>query len=131
MPTPLGHSLAGLSVHLATGERLERRSLVQAAGLIVLANAPDLDFLPGYLVGEPRAYHWGPAHSLAAALLGGVLAGLLALALRRGFWRFFLLGAVAYASHLALDMLLGPGTQSQGLQVLWPVMPIVMKVLPW
>jgi membrane-bound metal-dependent hydrolase YbcI (DUF457 family) len=93
---------------------------VAAAGLILLASIPDIDFLPGYLVGNPRAYHWGPAHSLAAAVLAGAAAGLVASRFGRSFWRYFLLGGAACTSHLVLDMLLGPGGQSVGLEILWP-----------
>jgi membrane-bound metal-dependent hydrolase YbcI (DUF457 family) len=121
LPTPLGHSLAGLAVHLAGGERSGRRRWLAAAALVALANMPDFDLLPGYLIGEPRAFHWGPAHSIAAALIAGICAGLVARALGARFLTFFALGAAAYASHLVLDLLLGPGAISDGLQLFWPV----------
>ena len=77
MPTPVGHSLAGLAVHL-TGRPLDRRNTHALLGLVALANAPDLDLVPGYLFGNPGAYHWGPTHSFAAAILAGTLVGILA-----------------------------------------------------
>jgi len=121
LPTPVGHSLAGLAITLASGELRERKHWPAALGLIALANLPDADFLPGYLIGEPRAYHWGPAHGLAAALAAALCAGALARAAGARFRRFFLLGLAAYSSHLVFDMLLGPGAMSIGLQVLWPL----------
>ena len=121
LPTPVGHSLAGFAIHLAAGVQPGRRSWLAAAGLVALANLPDIDFLPGYLIGQPRSYHWGPTHSLAAAFLVGTCAGFMARAFARRFLPFFLLGGAAYASHLMLDMLLGPGAFSEGLQLFWPV----------
>lgn len=120
MPTPVGHSLAGLAVQLAAGERDRRRMLLAAACLVAIANLPDIDFLPGYLAGEPRAFHWGPTHSFAAALLVGTASGFLARRLFGGFLPAFTLTATAYASHVILDLLLGPGAPSQGLQAFWP-----------
>lgn len=121
MPTPVGHSLAGFAISLAAGERAVRHPWLAAGALVALANMPDLDFLPGYLIGVPRAYHWGPAHSIAAALLAGLVAGFVARALSGRFLPFFALGSAAYGSHLLLDYLLGPGPVSVGLQLFWPI----------
>jgi hypothetical protein len=41
--------------------------------------------------------------------------------LGESFRLFFALTATAYASHIAMDLLLGPGAHSVGLQVLWPL----------
>ncbi|HEX6135382.1 MAG TPA: metal-dependent hydrolase [Longimicrobiales bacterium] len=122
MPTPVGHSLAALAIHLTTPNRPLRQQWVPALILVVLANLPDIDFLPGYLAGEPRLYHWGPTHSFAAALIAGLLAGLVARRLTGRFLPMALLGGAAYASHVCLDLLLGPGVllRSMGLQVFWP-----------
>jgi membrane-bound metal-dependent hydrolase YbcI (DUF457 family) len=121
LPTPVGHSLAGLAIQLAAGERPLRRHWLAAAALLALANLPDADFLPGYLIGEPRAFHWGPAHSFAAAALVGLCAGLAARARGRRFAPLFALASCAYASHLVMDVLLGPGPVSVGLQLFWPL----------
>lgn len=122
MPTPLGHSLAGLSVHFAAGGAPSMRSKVYGLGLIVLANLPDIDFLPGYIFGSPRAYHWGPTHSVTAAVTAGLVVGLVAWKLGTRFAPAFLLATLAYGSHLVLDMSLGrySNAPSVGLQALWP-----------
>ena len=120
MPTPVGHSLAGLAVHLTSPRERGRERLVLAAFLIGLANLPDIDLVPGYFIGEPRAFHWGATHSLFAALCAGLVSGSLARWLDRPFAPFFALATAAYGSHIVLDLLLGPGAPSIGLQVLWP-----------
>ncbi|MGH7449516.1 MAG: metal-dependent hydrolase [Longimicrobiales bacterium] len=121
MPTPAGHSLAGLAVHLVAGTRPVSRPALVAACLVVLANLPDIDFVPGYLIGQPREFHWGPTHSLFAAILAGLGFGLLAGRWLGGFRTAFLLATAAYGSHIILDLLLGPAVGSRGLQVLWPL----------
>ncbi|HEX6309682.1 MAG TPA: metal-dependent hydrolase [Longimicrobiales bacterium] len=132
MPTPVGHSLAGLAVHLASPGQPVRSRAVQALALVVLANLADVDFIPGYVVGEPRAYHWGPTHSLAAALLAGGIAGWIARRFTGRFLPMALLGTVAYGSHVVMDLLLGPGTRylSMGLQVWWPF-STAPHMAPW
>ena len=40
---------------------------------LFLANLPDLDFIPGLLIGEPGRCHHGPSHSLVVGLIGGLI----------------------------------------------------------
>ena len=120
MPTPIGHSLAGLTIQLASGKRPARHQLTSALLVLIVASLPDIDFIPGYLSSEPRAYHWGPTHSLFAAVVVGCAFGCFARYQRRSFTPVFLLMTAVYASHLLLDCLLGPGAPSLGLQLFWP-----------
>ena len=130
MPTPIGHSLAGLTIQLASGKRPARHQLASALLVVIVASLPDLDFIPGYLSGEPRAFHWGPSHSLFAAGLVGCAFGAFARYQRRPFLPVFLLMTAVYASHLLLDGLLGAGAPSIGLQVFWPF-NTDRWMLPW
>jgi membrane-bound metal-dependent hydrolase YbcI (DUF457 family) len=118
MATPIGHSLAGLTA-MALAPRRDRRPLFVLA--LVMANLPDLDFLPGLLVGRPALHHQGISHSLGVAAAASLVA---ALVLRQ---RGIALGVagrvalVAYTSHLALD-LVGPDSRPPiGIPLLWPL----------
>lgn len=105
MPTPVGHALGGIATGaLLAGKRPflgPRRDLVLFA---LLAQTPDLDFLPGLIIGRPDAYHHGLSHSLGAALLVGLLTGLVG---RR--WgsplRWGVMGFLICWSHVLLDAL--------------------------
>ena len=131
MPTPLGHSLAGLAVHLGRGDTASPRRFAYALGLVALANLPDIDFLPGYLGGNPRAYHWGPTHSLTATLLVGIVVGIAAWKAGERAGHGFLLASLAYGSHILLDMLIGQNeVVSGGLQLFWPFSDS-RHMLPW
>ena len=130
MPTPIGHSLAGLTVQLASGKGPARHQITSALLVVIVASLPDLDFIPGYLSNEPRAFHWGPTHSLFAAVVVGCAFGCFARYQRRSFTPVFLLMTAVYASHLLLDCLLGPGAPSIGLQVFWPF-NTDRWMLPW
>ena len=69
MPLPLGHAVVGFSVTAASGVPFRRQTLTAILFSIVVANLPDLDFLPGALANTPVLYHRTVAHTLPAALL--------------------------------------------------------------
>jgi inner membrane protein len=120
MPTPVAHSLAGLAIH--TGTR--KPGLPQTARLlylIALANLPDVDFIPGYLVGNPARYHWGPTHSLFAALVAGAVSAAFATRRQHRFVPVFALAGFTYLSHILLDLVTGRAINpSIGLELFWP-----------
>lgn len=116
MATPIGHGLAGLTVGVAGGKRtvLTGYAILGAvAGL-----APDLDFVPGLIVGETGRFHQGPTHSIAAALCAGALVWLLVPSAHR--WRASIVATGSYLSHLALDLLTYDPTPPRGIGLLWP-----------
>jgi inner membrane protein len=118
MSTPLGHGLAGLAVGIGgdrSGSELRTRALVGAtAGL-----APDLDFLPGLLIGDPARFHHGVTHSVGAVVVVALIAVMLAPRTRR--WAWAGIAAAAYASHLLLDVLTYDPSEPIGLLLFWPL----------
>jgi membrane-bound metal-dependent hydrolase YbcI (DUF457 family) len=119
MATPIGHALAGCAIAACARPRLKPGILIFAG---VAANAADLDFIPGWLIGDAGRYHHTGSHSLAAALLFGVLAALIARCWRptRGAVSLGALGALAYASHPLLDALSMDTGFPYGCPLLWP-----------
>lgn len=120
MATPVGHALAGYLI-FSVAEGSKRSDRWSFLGLsILMAAGPDLDFIPGILLGSPIRYHQGVSHSLGFAIgMGFIMA--IAYSLKRGRvvldWGLF---SLAYSSHLAID-LLGPSRSSlHGLPLLWP-----------
>jgi membrane-bound metal-dependent hydrolase YbcI (DUF457 family) len=118
MALPLGHAAAGYLAYEAVRPAGRHRAGWLAAAL-VLANAPDCDYLPGLLVGHPDAWHRGVTHSLAAAVAVAVVVGVLA-AVRRLPARFALGAAVAWASHLLLDFVTQNAHPPGGIPLFWP-----------
>src|SRR6266581_2615845 len=105
MPTPVAHCLAGTAIQfLSRGPHLRGhwRSLLL---LVTLSNLPDVDFIPGYFVGDPRAYHWGPTHSLLAGVLVGGVLFMLTGARSGRYGTMIALSSLAYLCHILLDML--------------------------
>lgn len=121
MATPLGHGLIGLAMAGAGQPRSGPSPAAWSLFATVAACAPDFDFLPGLLVGDPNRYHQLGSHSLLAVALFAILAGVFARrwpgqALRMALW-----SGAFYASHLVLDMLTYDGRAPYGLPLWWPV----------
>jgi inner membrane protein len=123
MPLPFGHSLMGLALYEAT-ERKENYWDWRVIMLFVfIANAPDLDFVPGFLVGDPNRYHHHYlSHSLGFAMfVGTIVAALLALRGERRFCRNTMTLTLVCFSHMILDFFTADTSQPFGLPMFWPL----------
>jgi inner membrane protein len=130
MPSPLGHSLAGIAVHAVSArDPSELRSRRRLALVVGAALAPDLDLLFRFVDG--RNHHNNETHSLGAAILAGLAAALLARF--AGWTRPALLGlavAAGWASHVLLDYLNLDTNPPIGIQAFWPLSSAYYKI-PW
>jgi membrane-bound metal-dependent hydrolase YbcI (DUF457 family) len=118
----LTHTAAGyLAYEMVRPAGAHRPRLLAAA--VALANAADLDFVPGILLGQPGLYHRGPTHTLGALVL---VAAAVAVALGLAGWprtawlRASLWAGMVYASHLLLDYLTIDAVPPYGGRFLWP-----------
>jgi membrane-bound metal-dependent hydrolase YbcI (DUF457 family) len=130
MPSPLGHALGALTLHLTSART--HRELLDPVRVLVLtgaAVAPDLDLLFKYVDG--RNHHQAETHSLGAAALAGLAVALVA-AWRRAErpWVLGGLAGLAWASHVLLDYLGRDTHPPIGLLALWPVSGAYFKS-PW
>jgi len=130
MPSPLGHAIAGLTVHvLAARTENELRDRRRIALTVGAALAPDLDLLFQFVDG--RNHHGNELHSVGAALAAALVASV---AWRLGGQpRAQVLGvavAAAWASHVALDYLNIDTNPPIGIMALWPLSARYYKC-PW
>ena len=127
MPTSIAHAFGGLAA--AEGSSTARgwsrtRVLVFCA---VVANLPDLDFLPGAVLGDAGRFHRHFSHSLLATLLVALAFALWERWRRHGSrgdaarvgWLAFLV----YGSHLVLDTLVATPTDTSGVPLFAPFSP--------
>jgi inner membrane protein len=121
MPSPVGHSLAGLCGYLLAGNRpLPARREYLLLSSVVIANLPDLDLAPRLLFGDVSSLHRQWTHSLVAALGFGLLIGVLARWWKTDGIFYGVWGGAVYLSHIVLDMLLDDPSPPHGVQLLWP-----------
>jgi len=127
MPSPIGHSLAGLAAawgaDLVPGDRRWRTgppgsSFYVCAGgtltlaCVVLACAADVDLLWG----SHREY----THSVGAVIVTAVCAAIVARRAKLPALRVTLMCAGAYATHVVTDWLGGDAKPPYGIRALWP-----------
>jgi hypothetical protein len=98
MALPVAHAAGGYLAYEAM-----RPSGPHRPGMLTLANAPDLDLLPGLAIGSPQVFHRGVTYTLVAAVVVGLVAWLGAR--RRGAAPGMVgllagLAALAWASHI-------------------------------
>lgn len=118
MPLPVLHSYAGYSLY-----KLDAKSRVNSLTLALFcmfaANAADLDFVPGILVGRAGRFHHGATHSFGAAIIFGLICALaFKIWKRMDFQSIFKLSSITYGSHVVLDALTHP---SEKMPLLWPL----------
>ena len=123
MPSPVGHTLAGLGGFVLMCQYpvryLDKFPLLLSA--VVIANLPDIDMLPGLvLFGEPGRFHRQATHSLLVAVVIGAIVGIVAKRLRLSGILWGSWAAGLYALHICLDMLVADAIPPTGVQALWP-----------
>jgi membrane-bound metal-dependent hydrolase YbcI (DUF457 family) len=120
MPSPLGHGLVGLAVHAVTARDAGELWDVRRAALVTgAALAPDLDLLFRFVDG--RNHHQAETHSIGAALIAGLVVGLLAAL--AGWARPAALAAAVVAGWLTHPLLDYFGNDTHppiGIMALWP-----------
>jgi membrane-bound metal-dependent hydrolase YbcI (DUF457 family) len=130
VPSPLGHGIAGLTVHiLSSRDRADLWDWRRVALTAGAALAPDLDLLLRWVDGRP--HHGGAVHGVGFAVLAGLAAAGLARSL--AWARPALLGlaaAGAWASHIVLDFLNVDTHPPIGIRALWPFSGGFYK-FPW
>ena len=120
MPSPLGHAIAGLTVHVATAHDEDELLDLRRIGVVTLASlAPDVDFL--FKLFDGRNHHQQETHSIGFALLAALAAALafrvvrLPSPLRSG-----IAVGLGWLSHVLLDYLNNDTHPPIGLLALWP-----------
>ncbi|ERT07954.1 hypothetical protein M595_2132 [Lyngbya aestuarii BL J] len=123
MPSPVGHSLAGICGYILVQPHIPKYQRLSCLFTSVfIANAPDVDILAGILLrGEPGIFHRQATHSLILAIIVGVLTALIAKSIKFKHWNWFSLwiGGL-YAGHIFLDLMVADDAPPSGVQLFWP-----------
>jgi inner membrane protein len=94
---------------------------VKVIGLcLVAANAADLDFVPGLLIGDPDRFHHGVSHSLGFAVLFALCCGCGRL-LGPSFSKNVAIFLCLYLSHVASDYFSIDTSVPYGVPLFWPL----------
>ena len=138
MPLPVSHALAGATLWAAldrdAGARpLPRGAVGRLALAVLLANAADLDLVPGLLVGEPNRFHHTGSHSLTAAWSRARRWPGWPLSSRRlgGSAATAAMVVALLCSHVVLDLLTHDPSPPHGVPALWPLTTARLQGPAW
>ncbi|MEI6614528.1 MAG: metal-dependent hydrolase [Chrysiogenales bacterium] len=120
MPLPIGHTLTGIAFFQTSPGLFFKNKWADAIFFIFLANLPDADFLPGFVLGFPNLFHHGIFHSLGAALAVAAAMGWIFYQKKHHFWRFSITVFFIFYSHLLLDLFSKDLAAPYGLPLFWP-----------
>ena len=92
---------------------------------LLFANAPDLDFVPGIMIGEPSHFHHRLSHSFGFEILFTFMACIILKKCSRWFHQYRLLylmlvGYLLYLSHLLVDFVTLDNSVPYGMPLFWP-----------
>lgn len=124
MPSPIGHTLAGIcGFYLAYPQIPKTQRIPALLTAIFVANSPDLDILAGLILHQdPTILHRQGTHSFIVAIVIGCLIAIVARILNFKSWNWIgIWFAGLYASHIFLDLWVADGAAPYGLQAFWPV----------
>ena len=123
MPSPVLHSLPAVLIGKAfAGPSSRQDGAILVGAALVAANIPDLDFVPGIMVGDAGKWHHGASHSLLAAIAVGFAGMLLARIARYPHAvRLGVVACLALTSHLLLDAMAPLDDAGRGVPFFWPL----------
>jgi inner membrane protein len=120
MPTPIGHMLSGALVYqLFRKEKSEALKVFLSCAFLTIL--PDVDFLFGFIQGNPNKYHHHFTHSIAFVLVSAVVMLLFFRKSKTGLLTITALFVCSGLLHLGLDMLAVDNTAPRGVPLFWPI----------
>ena len=121
MPTPIGHSLISTAIYSGVNKKKLKFNWFDYLVFLFIGIFPDLDFLPGLILGSPSRFHHGFTHSLVFGIIIGAMTGLLYYKWKRKHWlNYSLIFTGVYFSHLIADFFGVDTSYPFGEQLFWP-----------
>lgn len=121
MPSPVGHALIGFAAANLILRRKVYQSIAWMLFVVFAANAADLDFIPGWILGDINRFHHGISHSIGMSLFFAWSCYLVSRWFTDQTKQVFLLALVLYCSHLLSDYLGVDAVEPYGAPFLWPL----------
>ena len=89
--------------------------------ILLMANLPDIDYVPGVLMGEINAFHHWYTHTLGWVAAVALASWVLWWKTKRVGWSVLAVLFAALATHLVADLFSGDGNPPYGIMALWPL----------
>ena len=122
VPSPIGHVLSGILLYQIFSRHDARYDVRKLFLYVIISVIPDIDLAIGFLVNDLK-FHQGVFHSLGAAIIAGLIAGIVQMRKKGLFFNRFLLFSGLYYSHVILDYLASASDTGYpfGVALFWPL----------
>jgi len=121
MPLPVAHSLTGFAIYQLKPLRFFKKVWQDVFFLLCVANLADLDFLPGFLIGDPNRFHHTYTHTPFVALCIALIGAYYFKKKNNGnYTTYFMLLFSVYFSHIFLDYFTEDLKTPIGVMLCWP-----------
>lgn len=124
-PSPIAHSAMGFLIFwifrkgVPPGFKKQAKSWLLLLGMAVFFSMlPDIDVVPGILLGDFVGYHNQGTHSLLIGLGVAIAVGLILMRRYRRFWLWFWIALAGYTFHVIMDYFT---TGERGVMLFWPL----------
>ncbi len=122
MPSPIGHSLISTAIFSRVNRKRLKLNWFDYLVFLLIGIFPDLDFIPGLILGTPSHFHHGFTHSLFFGIIIGAMTGLLYCKWKRKHWlNYIIVFTGVYFSHLIADFFGVDTSFPYGEQLFWPL----------
>lgn len=122
MPTPIGHALVGLAVFAQLKPPQYRFSFLTIVLIAFASVFPDLDFIPGFIVGEPNKFHRDISHSVGfLGLLLIIIFSFERFILKKDKATFSLWFFIFFSLHIITDYFSADTRLPFGQPIFWPI----------
>jgi membrane-bound metal-dependent hydrolase YbcI (DUF457 family) len=127
MPTPIGHSLISTAIYSGVNRKKLKLRWFDYLVFLFIGIFPDLDFVPGLILGTPSRFHHGFTHSLFFGIIIGTITGLLYSKWKGKHWiNYGLIFIGVYLAHLLADFFAVDTSFPYGEPLLWPFYNVYM-----
>lgn len=133
MPTPVGHTLLGLSVYIVWCKNITQwlRQWRLILWVIFCSNLPDFDLVPGLFVNDLSRYHQTYTHTLGFALLVWLITFIvLKIKKAENYFSISFLSFLVVYINIILDAFNYDSRPPIGIQLFWPISGAYFNVLP-
>lgn len=122
MATPVAHSLIGVGTYLALNDKIQIKNWKIILLYVLAANAADMDFSPGLLVGDVAAFHHRESHSLGFSVLFALIVGLWVryAQKKKDFKKPLIISFFLYLTHIVIDFFTFDKNLPYGSKLFWP-----------
>ncbi|MDP3980086.1 MAG: metal-dependent hydrolase [Chlamydiota bacterium] len=130
MPFIIGHGLASTFIYWLRNKTILVKEWKLLGFYIFCGICPDLDFIPGILIGHPNRYHHGLSHSfIGSFVISLILYGFFRLWKKNTTWKdfFFIWGLVSF--HCFLDIYSVDTSYPYGCPLFYPYAGYIIS--PW